>query len=62
MRYGFGGWFNEGNITHGGGQAGTTCMLALRPESGVVVAMMSNLQRPNDVALLAERLLDMVGR
>ena len=60
--YGMGWWMNAGNITHGGGQAGTTCMLAIRESNGVVVAMMSNLQRPNNVPFLAESLTELMGR
>ena len=59
--YGMGWWMNGDNITHGGGQAGTACMLAIRRPNGVVVAMMSNLQLPNGVPFLAERLTEMVG-
>ena len=60
--YGMGWWMNAGNITHGGGQAGATCMLAIRESNGVVVAMMSNLQRPNNVPFLAESLTELMGR
>jgi serine beta-lactamase-like protein LACTB len=60
--YGMGWWMNGDNITHGGGQAGTSCMLAIRQTNGVVVAIMSNLQLPNGVPPLAERLTEMVGR
>jgi CubicO group peptidase (beta-lactamase class C family) len=60
------GWFfypeeSGRQVGHSGGQAGTTCMLAIDPKSGVVVAMMTNLQSASGVPLLTRRLVGMVG-
>jgi CubicO group peptidase (beta-lactamase class C family) len=48
-------------IGHGGGQAGTTCMLVIRPEKNIVVAVMSNLRGAREVKKLARRIADIAA-
>jgi CubicO group peptidase (beta-lactamase class C family) len=43
-------------LGHTGGQAGTTCALVLHPPTGVVVAVMSNLQQAGPLNRLAARI------
>lgn len=46
-------------VGHSGGQAGTTCMLAIDPQRGVVAAVMTNLQGAAGVIPLTTRLVGM---
>jgi CubicO group peptidase (beta-lactamase class C family) len=60
---GFANWdFAAGRcVGHTGGQAGTTCALVIHPDSGVVVAIMSNLQQAGALHRLAARIVAKVN-